>query len=55
MFLQGGIGKSINGRQHLATVPGDIGLASIVKTVAREMEYCAPHTTILKVSPSESI
>jgi len=55
MFLHGGIGKSINGRQHLATVPGDIGLASIVKTVAREMEYCAPHTTILKVSPNESI
>jgi hypothetical protein len=55
MFLKGGIGKAIDGRNHLATVPGDVGIASIVKKVAKEMEYCPAETIILRVSPNGSV
>jgi hypothetical protein len=55
MFLKGGIGKAIDGRQHLATVPGDIGIASVIKKVAKEMEYCSPETMILRVGTYESV
>lgn len=54
MFLKGGIGKSIDGRKHLATVPGDIGIASIIKKVAQEMEYCSEETIVLKVRQNGS-
>ena len=50
MFLKGGIGKEIDGRNHLATVPGDVGIASIVKKVAKEMEFCSTETIVLRVS-----
>ena len=49
MFLQGGIGKQVGGRNHLATVPGDIGIGSVLKTVANEMEYCDSGTIVLRV------
>jgi len=55
MFLKGGIGKEIDGRNHLATVPGDIGLGSILKKVAQEMEFCSADTIILKVSTNGRI
>jgi mannose-6-phosphate isomerase-like protein (cupin superfamily) len=55
MFLKGGIGKAIDGRNHLATVPGDVGIASIVKKVAKEMEYCAADTIVLRVGFNGSI
>jgi mannose-6-phosphate isomerase-like protein (cupin superfamily) len=54
MFLKGGVGKEIDGRNHLATVPGDIGVASIVKKVANEMEFCSSETILLRVSPDGS-
>ena len=49
MFLRGGIGKQVGGRKHLATVPGDIGVGSILKKVADQMEYCDPETIVLRV------
>lgn len=49
MFLRGGLGKKISNRSHLATVPGDIGRAVILKRVAKEMDFLAPNTLILKV------
>jgi hypothetical protein len=55
MFLKGGIGKAIDGRNHLATVPGDVGIASIIKKVAQEMEYCPAETIVLRVSPNGSV
>jgi hypothetical protein len=55
MFLKGGIGKAIDGRNHLATVPGDVGVGSIVKKVAKEMEYCSADTIVLRVSTNGSI
>lgn len=50
MFLRGGIGKEVSGRNHLATVPGDIGRASIVGKVAAEMEFVSRDTLVLRVS-----
>lgn len=55
MFLNGGIGKQIDGRNHLATVPGDVGVASIIKKVAKEMEYCSTETLVLRVSAHEGV
>lgn len=55
MFLKGGIGKEIDQRMHLATVPGDIGTGEILKKVAKEMEYVSPQTVILKVGRDGSI
>jgi len=49
MFLKGGIGKEIDKRRHLATVPGDIGSGLVIKKVAQEMEYVSADTIILKV------
>lgn len=49
MFLKGGIGKEIDGRNHLATVPGDVGISEIVKKVANEMEFCSNDTIVLRV------
>jgi hypothetical protein len=50
MFLNGGLTKSVDGRQHYATVPGDVGIASVVKRVASEMEAVAEDTTVLCIS-----
>lgn len=52
MFLNGGIGKEVSGRKHLATVPGDIGIGSVIKKVATGMEYCSPETIVLRVGSS---
>lgn len=50
MFLRGGVGKVVDGRRHLATVPGDIGLAQVIAIVASEMEFLDDHTLVLRVS-----
>lgn len=50
MFLKGGIGKTIEGRRHLATIPGDVGRVEIIKKVAFEMEFVEDPTVILTIS-----
>jgi mannose-6-phosphate isomerase-like protein (cupin superfamily) len=47
IFLRGGLGKHVDGRKHLATIPGDVGRAGVVKRVAREMEFFEENTLIL--------
>ena len=47
IFLRGGLGKHVDGRRHLATIPGDVGRAGVVKRVAREMEFLEENTLIL--------
>jgi mannose-6-phosphate isomerase-like protein (cupin superfamily) len=47
MFLRGGLVKSVSGREHLVTQPGDVGQVSIVKQVAEEMEGFADNTTVV--------
>lgn len=49
MFLRGGVGKEVSGRRHLATVPGDIGRADVVRKVAEQMEFVEEGTLILRV------
>lgn len=49
IFLKGGIGKHVDGRKHLATVPGDVGRVKVVRQVAREMEFLEEDTLILTV------
>jgi quercetin dioxygenase-like cupin family protein len=50
IFLRGGLGKHVDGRRHLATIPGDVGRASIVKQVAHEMEFLEEDTLILTIT-----
>lgn len=50
LFLVGGLGKSVDGRTHLATVPGDIGHAGIIARVAEDMEFVDHSTLVLRVS-----
>ena len=49
IFLKGGLGKTIDGRTHLATVAGDVGLAAVVKRVAKEMSFLEKNTLILTI------
>jgi hypothetical protein len=49
VFLRGGLGKIIDGRKHLATIPGDVGRAVIVKRVAKEMTFLEKETLILTI------
>ena len=49
VFLRGGLGKIIDGRKHLATIPGDVGRANIVKRVAKEMTFLETDTLILSI------
>jgi mannose-6-phosphate isomerase-like protein (cupin superfamily) len=49
IFLKGGLGKNVGGRSQLATMPGDIGRAGVVKKVAGEMDFLEKNTLILTV------
>lgn len=50
MFLKGGIGKSVEGENLLATIPGDIGRVGILRKVIAEMEFVQNPTVVLVVS-----
>jgi mannose-6-phosphate isomerase-like protein (cupin superfamily) len=49
MFLQGGLVKTIDGRRHVATMPGDVGTVEVVKQVAREMDGYADNTILMTI------
>ena len=49
MFLRGGLIKNVDGREHLVTAPGDVGLASVVQQVAQEMDGFAPDTVVMTI------
>lgn len=49
IFLRGGLIKSIDGRQHLVTQPGDVGNVNVIRQVAQEMDGFAPDTIIMTV------
>lgn len=49
MFLQGGLIKTVNGRTHLVTQPGDVGEVQIVNQVAKEMDGFADDTIVLYI------
>jgi hypothetical protein len=50
MFLSGGIGKTVDGRNHLATCPGDVAFFKILKVVLASMEYVEKGTTVLRIN-----
>lgn len=55
LFLSGGIGKIVDGRELLATVPGDVGSMRIVSQVARNMDFVKKETLLLSVACGQEI
>jgi len=49
MFLQGGLIKTIDGKTHMVTVPGDVGVVNVVRQVAKEMDGFAPNTILMTI------
>ncbi len=49
MFLKGGLAKMVDNRLHLATVPGDVGRAEVIKKVAEQMDFLSAETILLRV------
>ena len=50
MFLRGGLVKTISGRTHLVTQPGDVGQIKVVKQVASEMDGFSENTLVLFIT-----
>lgn len=50
MFLKGGLAKMVDERLHLATVPGDVGRADVIKKVAQQMDFLSTETVLLRVA-----
>ena len=49
MFLKGGMVRNIDGVSHCVTIPGDVGFASIVKQVSKQLDGVIPGTTIMTI------
>jgi mannose-6-phosphate isomerase-like protein (cupin superfamily) len=49
MFVQGGLIKNIKSREHLVTVPGDVGQIKVVKQVAKEMDGFAKNSIVMVI------
>jgi mannose-6-phosphate isomerase-like protein (cupin superfamily) len=49
MFLQGGLIKTVNGRQHEVVRPGDVGTVQVVQQVAKEMDGFATDSIIMTI------
>jgi hypothetical protein len=50
MFMSGGLTKTINGRLHMVTQPGDVGQVKVVSQVAKEMDQFAENTIIWSIN-----
>ncbi len=50
VFLKGGLVRNIDGKDHLVTVPGDVGFAKIIKPVAKQLDGVQHGTYILTIS-----
>lgn len=49
IFLRGGLIKTIDGRAHMVTQPGDVGQVKVIQQVAKEMDSFAPDTVIMVI------
>ena len=49
IFLRGGLVKTVDGRSHLVTQPGDVGQVKVIQQVASEMDSFAPDTVIMVI------
>lgn len=50
MFLKGGMCKIIDGRNHLVTVPGDVGNGEIIKQVSKQLDSVISGTIIMTIT-----
>lgn len=50
MFLKGGMVRDIEGTSHCVTIPGDVGFASIVKQVSKQLDGVTPKTIIMTIT-----
>jgi hypothetical protein len=53
VFLDGGLGKFVDGRMHLVTVPGDVAYGYILSKVASQMQFVAEETLVIKLGNDE--
>jgi len=49
VFLKGGMVRSIDSRNHLVTIPGDVGFAKVIKPVAAELDGIMENTIVLSI------
>ena len=50
MFLRGGLVRNIEGASHCVTIPGDVGFASIVKQVSKQLDGVIPGTLTMTIT-----
>jgi quercetin dioxygenase-like cupin family protein len=53
IFLKGGLVRLINNRNHLVTIPGDVGFGYIVKQVSTQLDGVADETIILTIQKND--
>ena len=53
IFLDGGMGKYVDERKHLVTVPGDVAYGRILSKIARQMDFVADNTLVIKLGNNE--
>lgn len=49
VFLKGGLVRNIDGKEHLVTVPGDVGFRKVIDQVASELDGVAENTLIMTI------
>ena len=54
VFLDGGMGKYVDKRKHLVTVPGDVAYGRILSKIAEQMDFVAEETLVIKLGNNES-
>jgi quercetin dioxygenase-like cupin family protein len=50
MFLRGGLVRNIEGISQCVTIPGDVGFASIVKQVSKQLDGVIPGTLTMTIT-----
>lgn len=50
MFLKGGMIRNIDGISHCVTIPGDVGFASIIKQVSKQLDGVDSKTIIMTIT-----
>jgi hypothetical protein len=53
IFLAGGMGKYVDERKHLVTVPGDVAYGSILSKIAKQMDFVSEDTLVIKLGNYE--
>lgn len=50
VFMRGGLIRKVDSDNHIVTVPGDVGFASVVKNVAKNLDGIKENTIVLSIS-----